>query len=447
MYKKSILFTALLAGSTISMSWAQTLRMDSTYSIMKKVADWQWNTLETEGWKNHRKDWTSASMYTGMFAWAQRANDPVYYNKLIEVGKTNKWEIGKYRHFADDYCVGQLYTQLYEIFEDPKYIQDFKSLADTLVDISHDESLEWKNRIFLREWAWCDALFMGPPGLGYLSEALNTPKYLNKSIELWWKSSAYLYDENEKLFYRDSRYFDKREQNGAKVFWSRGNGWVLAGLARLLSTTPSNHPDYDKLKGQFINMSEKIASIQQKDGSWHASLLDPDSFPIKETSGTGFIGYGLTWGVNAGILPYQKYNKVISKAWDAMRTSVHTDGKLGYVQPQGAAPDKVTYDGTDVFGVGSFLLFGSEVLEMVAKYETNNSISIAYNPSANRVEKTMSIEHRKQNKNVSSGFVIRDLLTGKKIPHTIQETPRNTIYSFTAEFAPGTKRYFELTKN
>ncbi|WP_140937050.1 glycoside hydrolase family 88/105 protein [Sphingobacterium lumbrici] len=445
MYKKSLLFATLLLCVAISSGWAQQIRMDSTYSIMKKVADWQWNSLETEGWKNHPKDWTSAAMYTGMFAWAQHANTPVYYDKLKQVGETNKWQIGKYRHFADDYCVGQLYTQLYEIFKDPKYIQDFKSLADTLVDIPHTESLEWQNRIYLREWAWCDALFMGPPGLGYLSEALNDPKYLNKSIQLWWKSTAYLYDKEEQLYYRDSRYFDKRELNGTKVFWSRGNGWVLAGLARLLSTTPENHPEYAKLKSLFIDMSAKIASIQQKDGSWHASLLDPESYPIKETSGTGFIGYALAWGINEGILPYQSYHKVIAKAWEAMRTSVHADGKLGYVQPQGAAPDKVTYDGTDVFGVGAFLLFGAEVLEMVAKHETNNSISIVYNPASETVNKEVVIEQRK-NKGLSSNVVIRDLLTGETIPCTVKESERNLQYTFKANIAPGTKRYFEIKK-
>lgn len=443
MFKRLLLAAtvmSLLAGPTK----AQTVRMDSTYAIMKKVADWQWNTLETDGWHNHRKDWTSGAMYTGMFAWAERANDPKYFDKLKDVGENNKWQIGKYRHFADDYCVGQLYSQLYGIFQESRYIQDFKSLADTLVSIPHNESLEWKNKIYLREWAWCDALFMGPPALGYLSNVLHDPKYLQKSIDLWWKSTAYLYDQDEKLFYRDSRYFDKREKNGAKVFWSRGNGWVIAGLARLLSTTPENHQDYGKLKQLFIDMSTKLAAIQQQDGSWHASLLDPTSYPIKETSGTGFIGFALTWGINQGILPYSTFKPVVHKAWDAMRTSVHSDGKLGYVQPQGAAPESVSKDGTDVYGVGAFLLFGSEMLEMVAKNDKVNTLSIVYNPSSKTVQRQIIIEKKKDAKNET--YHVRDLLTGAVIPHQIKKTTRTIQYLCNVDVNPGTKRYFEITK-
>lgn len=443
MYKK-LLFAATISCLLTTSVQAQTTRMDSTYSIMKKVADWQWNTLEQDGWHNHRKDWTSGAMYTGMFAWAQYANDPKYFDKLKDVGEENKWEIGKYRHFADDYCVGQLYTQLYSIFKEPVYIQDFKSLADTLVRIPHTESLEWKNKIFLREWAWCDALFMGPPALGYLSDVTHDPKYLQKSIDLWWKSTAYLYDKDESLYYRDSRYFDKREKNGSKVFWSRGNGWVIAGLARLISTTPIHHKDYPALKKLFIDMSTKLASIQQKDGSWHASLLDPASYPIKETSGTGFIGYALAWGINQGILPYAIYQPVVHNAWEAMRTSVHQDGKLGFVQPQGAAPEDVSKDVTDVYGVGAFLLFGTEMLELVAKNEKGSTLSTVYNPTANLVQRTIIMERKKDTEHTA--FIVRDLLTGAVIPHHTNKTSRTIQYICHVDVAPGTKRYFEITK-
>src|SRR5690606_26703821 len=121
-------------------------------------------------------------------------------------------------------------------------------------------------------WAWCDALFMGPPALGYLTQATGDPKYLDTASKLWWKSSDYLYDNEEHLFFRDSRYFDKKEANGKKVFWGRGNGWVMGGLVRILEVMPQNHPDRKKFEKQFKEMSKRIASLQQPDGSWHASL-------------------------------------------------------------------------------------------------------------------------------------------------------------------------------
>ncbi|MBC7418671.1 MAG: glycoside hydrolase family 88 protein, partial [Pedobacter sp.] len=332
--------------------------------IMKKTADWQWKDLAENGWKTPKTDWTNAAMYTGMMAFGKLANDNTYFKKLIKIGEENKWGLGPKPFFADDYCVGQTYSQLYKIYQNPKYIAKFKDRADTIVTLPHAESLLWVNEIYTREWAWCDALYMGPPALGYLSESTANMKYLNTASKLWWKSSDWLYDKKEHLFYRDSRYFDQKEKNGTKVFWSRGKGWVVGGLVRILDLMPKNHPDRKKFEMQFKEMSKKIASLQQPDGSWHSSLLDPASFPAKETSGTGFFAYALAWGINHNLLSYEDFNGVVKKSWTALVTSVHPNGKLGFVQAQGRDPQGVTFDDTDVYGVGAFLLAGSEIYKM-----------------------------------------------------------------------------------
>lgn len=360
----TIIVLFFLAANSFAAHSKQPIAPDSVYFYMKKVADWQWHSLATSGWKDNPKDWTNGAMYTGMLAWAKIANDETYYLKLVDVGNSTKWQIGGSRFFADDYCIGAMYSQLFKIYKNPVYISDFKKMADSLVGLPHTESLLWKNNIHLREWAWCDALFMGPPSLADLSDATGDQKYLNKACELWWKSSDFLYDKDEDLFFRDSRYFTQKEKNGKKVFWSRGNGWVMAGMARLLSVMPDDHPDRKKFIIQFKQMAKRIASLQQPDGSWHASLLDPASYSGKETSGTGFFCYALAWGINQKILPYKQFYPIVNKAWKALTTSVHPDGKLGYVQPQGAAPDKVGFDDTEVYGVGAFLLAGSEMLKL-----------------------------------------------------------------------------------
>jgi len=337
---------------------------DSVMQYMKKVADWQWKDIETNGFKFEQKDWTNGALYIGMAAWAKIANDDVYYQKLLKIGNDNQWQIGKHRHFADDYCIGQLYSKLYQKYKSPLYIADFKSLADTLVTLPHTEPLLWINNIYLREWAWCDALFMAPPALGFLTEATGDQKYLDEACKLWWKTSDYLYSKNHHLFFRDSRYFAQKEKNGKNVFWSRGNGWVMGGMVNLLKVMPANHPDRVKFIKQFKQMAAAIAKLQTADGTWHASLLDPDSYPSKETSGTGFFCYALTWGINQKLLSYKEYYPIVEKAWTALTTSVHADGKLGYVQPIGAAPEKVSPDNTEVYGVGAFLLAGTELLKL-----------------------------------------------------------------------------------
>ncbi|TCC87286.1 glycoside hydrolase family 88 protein [Pedobacter frigiditerrae] len=447
----SLFFLILFFLSTgVAQSQSSALTSDSIFFQMKKVADWQWKTLETVGWKNPKKDWTSGAMYTGMVAWAKIANDETYYRKLIQVGEDNKWQVGKYRYFADDYCVGQLYSQLYKIYKDPKYIADFKALADTITTLPHTEGLEWKKSIYLREWAWCDALFMGPPALGYLTEATGDAKYLDKSAQLWMKTTEYLYDKDEHLYYRDSRYFDKKEKNGTKVFWGRGNGWVIGGLVRVLSVMPKNHPERKKLEGLFTDMSSKLATLQQPDGSWHASLLDPASYPSKETSGTGFICYAMAWGINNGLLPAKKYQPVVNKAWLALVTAVHPDGKLGFVQAQGAAPDKVTYNDTDVYGVGAFLLAGSEMLPLYLNHKNNVFIKEVYNETASSKKQIVEVKWSDIKKEIKKAdpkkVVVTDAATHVLIPSTIiYKGKKPQLLQYTVDLSTGTNRYFEIS--
>ncbi|HYO21069.1 MAG TPA: glycoside hydrolase family 88 protein, partial [Flavisolibacter sp.] len=248
-----------------------------------------------------------------------------------------------------------------------KMIANFRRLADSIVLLQHTESLEWKNQVRFREWAWCDALFMGPTALSYLSTATGGRKYLDIATRLWWKTTDYLYDSTEHLYWRDGSYIGRKEKNGEKMFWSRGNGWVMGGLVRVLENMPSNYPDRPRFVQLYKDMTAKIASIQQPDGSWHASLLDPASYPIKETSGTGFYTYALLWGMNRGLLDKQQYWPIVKKAWTALATSVHENGMLGYVQPVGASPDKVDAASTEIYGVGSFLLAGSELYQFIKK--------------------------------------------------------------------------------
>ncbi|MVN91753.1 glycoside hydrolase family 88/105 protein [Mucilaginibacter aquatilis] len=333
---------------------------------MQRVADWQINKWNTDGYKYPKVDWTLGACYTGIFALGNLPGNERYLDVLIKIGEDNKWNTGKRRFYADDYCVAQTYSQLYLRYKEPKMIAPFRALADSIAAQPHTEPLNWKNNIAMREWAWCDALFMGPPALSYLTLATGDQKYTNTAIKLWWKTTEFLYDPAEKLYFRDETYLNKKEQNGQKVFWSRGNGWVLAGLVRLLEGTPAKHPDRKKLEKLYKDMAGRIVSLQQPDGSWHASLLDPASYPIKEMSGTGFYCYALAWGVNHGLLNKKAYWPAVEKAWAALTSSVHENGMLGYVQPIGASPDKVDASSTEVYGVGAFLLSGSEIY----KYNT-----------------------------------------------------------------------------
>jgi len=60
-------------------------------------------------------------------------------------------------------------------------------------------------------------------------------------------------------------------------------------------------------------MADRILSLQQEDGLWRASLLDPDSYPGGEVSGSGFFCYALAWGINNKLLDRDTYLPAVKK--------------------------------------------------------------------------------------------------------------------------------------
>lgn len=396
---------------------------DSIYHIMKKVADWQIDSIRQKGWRHPEGDWTNGALYAGLLSFAQLSNDPSYYSFMKEsVGEKLDWKLasGRNRYHADFYCVGQLYSRMYQLYKDPAMISDLELLADTLIARPHTESLEWKNNVGLREWAWCDALFMAPPSLAMLSNVTGEKKYMDLVDKLWWKTTDYLYDSTEHLYFRDGSFLHKKEKNGQKVFWSRGNGWVMGGLVRVLQSMPQDYPNRSRWVSLYQDMAAKIASIQQPDGMWRASLLDPASYDVKETSGTTFFCYALAWGINHGLLKGQKYTTAVWKAWQALIGCVHDDGMLGNVQRIGAAPGKVSSNDTEVYGVGAFLLAGSEVSKIAMESRAFRPDKIITNTSASPVTLGSLLK--------SAQGRYRNILTGESMSSVSTVSGGTTLY-------------------
>src|SRR5690606_9813659 len=127
-----------------------------------------------------------------------------------------------------------------------------------------------------------------------------------------------------------------KESNGEKIFWSRGNGWVLAGLVRVLDELPKDYPKRAFYEKNYKEMAARIITLQQPDGLWRASLLDPGAYPGGEASGSGFFCYALAWGINNGLLDKNTYLPVVEKAWVGMNSLIQPDGRVGWTQPIGA---------------------------------------------------------------------------------------------------------------
>lgn len=371
-------FAAAIVLAAHFQLFAQTNSSDITpqavLAQMQRVGDWQLANPAT----NRTTGWIQAVGDVGMMALAGISGDPKYRDAMLAKGESNGWQLAEYRgrkYHADDQCYGQVCAELYFLYRENRMIAPMREKFDwILANPPANQSLDHK--FGEDQWTWCDALFMAPPAWLRLYAATDDERYLNFAVTNFWRTTDFLYDTNENLFFRDSTFFDKREANGKKIFWSRGNGWVFAGIVRCLQYLPMNNPDRPRFEQLFKDMAEKILSLQQPDGLWRASLLDAAGFPTPEASGSALFIYGLAWGVNQGLLDRARFEPAVRKAWPVLVGCVNDDGRLTHVQPAGTGPVQFSADATSPYGGGVFLLAGSEVYRMAVARIVNLRTSI-----------------------------------------------------------------------
>jgi rhamnogalacturonyl hydrolase YesR len=205
---------------------------------------------------------------------------------------------------------------------------------------------------------------MAPPVWAGLSRETGQQDYLDYMDHEWKVTASLLWDPQEHLFFRDSSYFNRREKNGRKVFWSRGNGWVMGGLVRVLDEMPLKDSRRSFYETKLREMAAAISLIQGKDGLWRPGLLDAADYSNPEVSGSSFFVYAMAWGIDHHVLNKSEYLPVVESGWRGLVKHIYADGRLGDIQPVGAAPGAYTPSSSYVFGTGAFLLAGSEVEQL-----------------------------------------------------------------------------------
>jgi len=316
---------------------------------MKLVADWQLNRLPA----TPQTDWTFAALYAGFMGVPDGVAGDKYKQAMMQLGDSLNWQPGPRVYHADDQAVGQMYLEQYFIHKDKKMLDPIRAHLDAEIAAPDDPAKPL--------WWWCDALFMAPPVYADMAKITKDGKYLTYMDHEWDITTNLLYDKDKHLFSRDATFLDKHEANGQKLFWSRGNGWVMGGIVRVLKELPKDSP----LRPKYITMLKEMAAstlaIQGKDGLWRPGLLDADHYPLPEVSGSAFIAYAMAYGVNEKILDKKTYWPAVEKAWGGMLTHVYADGRLGAIQPVGAAPGAYSETTSYVYGVGAYLLAGEEI--------------------------------------------------------------------------------------
>jgi unsaturated rhamnogalacturonyl hydrolase len=314
--------------------------------------------------------WTRAVYYEGLMALYSIDQKKAYYDYALQWGEKHKWGLrgGVKTRNADNQCCGQTYIDLYLLDnkQHPEWVKEIKESVDLM-----------KATDKIDDWNWIDALQMAMPVFVRLGNLYSDTSYFGRMYEMYAFSKYKhggngLYNPSDKLWWRDKDFVPPyKEPNGEDCYWSRGNGWVVAALAKTLGALPKTDPHYNEYLQDFKDMLSALLPLQREDGYWNVSLHDPDHFGGKELSGTSLFIYGMAWGINNNIIDKKTYLPAILKAWNAMvKECVHPDGKLGFVQGTGKEPkdgQPVGYEKTPDFedyGLGCFLMAGSELYKM-----------------------------------------------------------------------------------
>ena len=359
---------AVLVGSAVSQAAASTTKESAQVrEIIAKVNNhWQQtHSPETSPF------WHPAAYHTGnMEAYFLTGNEQWldYSQKWAEHNEwkgarsddRTKWkynygETDEHVLFGDWQICFQTYADLYNILPEDHRIKRAREVMEYEMSTPQTDY-----------WWWADGLYMVMPVMTKLYKITDNPQYLDKLYEYVQVSDSIMYDAEEGLYFRDGKYIYPKHKsaNGKKDFWARGDGWVLAGLAKVLKDLPADYKNRKFFEDKFVRMADAVVALQRPEGYWSRSMIDEEHAPGYETSGTAFFTYGLLWGINNGYLKNQKHLDAALSGWKYLsKVALQKDGSVGYVQPIGekAIPGQVVdRKSTADFGVGAFLLAACE---------------------------------------------------------------------------------------
>ncbi len=320
-------------------------------ALMRRVADAE---IARFG-RNNDNGWVRAAFHIGLLAAYNALGDEKYRDYTLQWGAANRWllhDAASAPRDADNEACVQSYAELYLAAPDPS---NAVMLAAAQTTFDEMVAAPTPGRT---EWWWCDSLFMAPPALVRVARATGKNEYLTLLDTMFWDTKDFLYDPVQGLFWRDSTFV------GTDTYWSRGNGWVFAGIARILEDLPQSDARRTDYEALFASMAARLRDLQASDGFWRSSLTHPADFDMPETSGTAFFCFGLAWGIHHGLLDRESYLPSVVNAWHSLESAVSASGRLGWVQPPAAAPGASPADSTNDYATGALLLAGSEILAL-----------------------------------------------------------------------------------
>jgi rhamnogalacturonyl hydrolase YesR len=381
-------------GTAASPAQAATVTLPSYSAIVNatKLAANYYRTTFAHTTVTPTNGWSWSTYTEGVLALFDQAGDQKFLNDELAWGQSNGWKLSTESDPPNRLTAAQTYD-------------DLAALSST-VSLSAADSAMASNLASLpvSQYYYVDSLFVGLPAWTRWATRTGNSAYLAglDAMYTWTRDeggtssickgaavpSAGLFDATQGLWYRDCRFDGAKDAHGDPIFWGRGNGWVIAAMARVLATLPAGDPHAAKYVSMLQTMAARLAPLQGSDGLWRSSLLDPSLSPSPETSGTALITYALAYGIKAGILSSATYLPVVAKAWHGLSTiSLQPSGFVTDCQGADSTPG-ASYTATSPrtkqsstsagtvnvdsppFCVGAFLLAGAQVAQLITSPST-----------------------------------------------------------------------------
>lgn len=186
--------------------------------------------------------WHVAAYHTGNMEAYKLTGNQKYLDYSMAWAEHNKWKGAtsndrknwKYNYgetqehvlFGDWQICFQTYIDLYNILPDEGRINRAREVMEYEMGTPKNDY-----------WWWADGLYMVMPVMTKLYKVTGNAQYLDKLYEYIVYSDSIMLDKETGLYFRDGKYVYPKHKsaNGKKDFWARGDGWVLAGLAKVLA--------------------------------------------------------------------------------------------------------------------------------------------------------------------------------------------------------------------
>ena len=326
-------------------------------ALMHRVDTYQ---VEHPVMKPDDRNWERGTWYTGVMEAWKATHGQAFFDRAFDWGKQNRWQVGTEKLGSNRLFCSETWAELSIARHDPAMIQPTVEWLKTDAPNSPAGAKRW----YLDGGKpYVDSLY-GAVVFAMLARETGNQEYLTTMRAFFDDVTGELWDQESGLYYRDPTYIGRRTAHGRKIFWSRGNGWAFAGIARLLEYLPRNDPERSKLLELYRRMASELIKRQGSDGFWRANLDDPEDVPNPESSGTGFFCFGLAWGINNHILDRKTYLPATMKAYAALAGAVSPEGKVQWGQQVDARPNPTARESTHEYVTGTFLLASGEVYKL-----------------------------------------------------------------------------------